>query len=141
MSYITPAVEVHLQRPDLSVRLCTCKDVPEKFGVRIAPDKQGIRKSCTFQVGDENLQAASVHLLLSTWSCNHAHEIAFNGTRLVERIGPVHNYSYDIVPLPVSLLKRGTNEFSIYSATPDHAAEVNWPGPGLLVEYQGTRKE
>ena len=44
-------------------------------------------------------------------------------------------YSYDAVPVPLELVRTGPNEFHVYSTTEHHAAEINWPGPVLFIEY------
>ena len=72
--------------------------------------------------------------MLSTWSAAHGDEIGFNGSKLAGPIGLVHNYSFDALPVPVRAIKR-ENTFHIFSNTKEHALEVNWPGPVLLVEY------
>jgi hypothetical protein len=51
------------------------------------------------------------------------------------RIGKVHDVSFDAITIPVALLHKGKNVFTIFSETDDHAAEINWPGPVLLVEF------
>ena len=54
----------------------------------------------------------------------------------MDRVGLVHNYSFNPIPVPVNLLVKGTNAFYLFSSTEEHAAEVNWPGPVLFVEYK-----
>ena len=130
VSTMTDAVEIRLDRPDRSVRMYKPHDVPENFGSRV-----GRRKSCKIDVPDDLSGATGARLVLSTWSAAHAEEIGLNGTILVPRIGQVHWFSYDAIAVPVQLLRRGENEFHIFSRTEEHAAEVNWPGPVLLVEY------
>lgn len=127
----TPAVEdIQFRRNWRSVRMCKPQGVPEAFGVRV-----GQRKSCWFDVPElQNLTGA--RLVLSTWSAAHADEIALNGHVLCRRIGRVHDHSFDRIPVPPDLLRKGRNEFSIYAETEHHMAEVNWPGPVLLLEYR-----
>jgi hypothetical protein len=105
-------------------------EVPEAFGVRVKK-----RMTCKIPVPDSPQGATRARLLLSTWSAAHADEIGWNDRKLVERVGVVHNYSFDTIPVPLDLLHQGDNQFYIYSATTEHAAEVNWPGPVLLVEF------
>ena len=92
--------------------------------------------TCKIDVPDDLSNAADARLILSTWSADHAEEIGLNDKMLVERIGVVHNYSYDAIPVPVEIIKQGANTFHIFSSTEHHAAEVNWPGPVLIVEYR-----
>jgi len=128
---ITPAVNnLRLSREGRSVRMVKSADVPENFGSRV-----GKRKKCTLEIPSDPAGAASAKMVLSTWSAKHADELTLNGKLLVERIGPEHNYSFDVLDVPLEMLKQGANEFTIFSETEHHAAEVNWPGPVLLLEY------
>ncbi|NLF30730.1 MAG: hypothetical protein GX591_07565, partial [Planctomycetes bacterium] len=127
---LSPAVDnLRLGREGRSVRMIRATDVPENFGVRV-----GHRKQCTLDIPFDPAGVTEARLVLSTWSAAHAEEIAFNGTRLVENVGVVHNVSFDTLAVPVELLRQGPNALSIYSSTEHHAAEINWPGPVLLLE-------
>lgn len=131
LSFMTPAVEnLGLKRANRSVKMYRATEVPEAFGVRVKK-----RMTCKIPVPDSPQGATRARLLLSTWSAAHADEIGWNDRKLVERVGVVHNYSFDTIPVPLDLLHQGDNQFYIYSATTEHAAEVNWPGPVLLVEF------
>jgi hypothetical protein len=128
--YLTPGVKVHFRRKGRSVRMYKALDVPEVFAVRV-----GRKKECKFQVADDLSRARAARIVLSTWSAAHGDEIGLNGTKLVDRVGLVHNYSFDSIPVPLRNIKPGDNVFYIFSNTKEHALEVNWPGPVLLVEY------
>ncbi len=128
--FLTPAVEVRFRRNGRSVKMYKPANVPEAFGVRV-----GRRKECTFQLPDNLSAARSARIVLSTWSAAHADRIGWNDTKLADRVGFVHNYSFDAIPVPLKILKPGVNTFFIFSDTKEHAAEVNWPGPVLLVDY------
>ena len=131
MLSLTPAVEgLRLHRERRSVRLYPAEGVPEKFGCRV-----GERKSCVIPVEDDPSRASVCLLILSTWCGAHADEIALNGRRVVRRVGRIHDVSHDRIAVPVAILRRGDNVFSIASSSKHHAVEVNWPGPALLVEY------
>jgi len=130
MIYITRPVTVSFRRNGRSVKLWKAAQIPEAFGVRV-----GRKKECTIEVTGDVKKARAARLVLSTWSAAHADEIGLNGTKLVERVGLVHNYSFDSIPVPLDVLRPGPNVFHIFSNTEEHAAEVNWPGPALLVEY------
>ncbi|MCU0913138.1 MAG: hypothetical protein MUC88_01070 [Planctomycetes bacterium] len=131
MSFMTPAVtSLGLKRAKRSVKMYRATEVPEAFGVRVQK-----RMTCKISMPDSPQGATKARLLLSTWSAAHADEIGWNDRQLVERVGVVHNYSFDTIDVPLDLLHQGDNSFSIYSATTEHAAEVNWPGPVLLVEF------
>jgi len=132
ISYMTPAVEnLLLERQDRSVKMYISRDVPEKFGVR----ESETRKSCTIQVDDSLENATSARLVLSTWCGAHAVEIGLNGKKLVDVVGNVHDYSYDILSVGLDMIKPGINEFYVHAVTPEHAVEVNWPGPVLMIEF------
>ena len=128
--HMTPSVKVKLKRSGRSVRMYKAKDIPPAFAVRV-----GRRKDCKFEVSDNLSRARAAKIVVSTWSAAHGDEIGFNGTKLVDRVGLVHNYSFDSIPVPVRLLKPGQNAFEMFSKTEHHALEVNWPGPVLMVEY------
>lgn len=131
VTYVTPEVKVTLSRLGRSVKMYKPYDVPEVFGVRV---KQ--RKTCKIDVADDPAKAAAARLFLSTWSAAHAEEIGLNGRVLVKSIGAIHNYSYDAIPVPLDAIRKGVNTFHIYSGTQEHAAEVNWPGPVLMLEFR-----
>ena len=132
MSFMTPALEsIGLERANRTVKMYRAANVPEAFAVRVKK-----RMTCKIPVPDSPQGAIRAHLLLSTWSAAHAEEIGWNDRKLVERVGLVHNYSFDTIDVPLDLLRQGDNTFYLYSATTEHAAEVNWPGPVLLVEFR-----
>ena len=105
-------------------------EVPEQFSVRT-----GKRKECKIPIGPLAGKARTARLIVSTWSAAHGDELTFK-LKLAERSSFVHNYSFDVFPLPVGNIKQGDNVFSIFSRTEHRALEVNWPGPMLVVEYQ-----
>lgn len=129
-SVVSRATELELRRAGRKVVLIEPDKVPEAFAVRV-----GQGKTCLFRdVKDHGLVSAT--LLLSTWSAAHGDEIGINGRKIVDRVGVVHDVSHDRIGVPPGLLSPGTNSFYIFSRTEEHAAEVNWPGPGLLLEYR-----
>lgn len=136
VSYITQPVEARFRRTGRSVRMYTCAQPPEKFGVRIGREKKGTRLGCTIQIDGPREKARLARLVMSSWSGAHGEDVAINGKRVVERIGPIHNYSFDSIPVGAGMFQQGPNEFSIYSSTEHHAFEINWPGPAVLIEYR-----
>jgi hypothetical protein len=129
--HITPAVtDVTFARKGRSVKMYKASGVSENFGVRL-----GKRKLCFIDVRDSLANATQAKLVLHTWSADHAEDIGLNGQKLVDKVGLVHDYSFDEIPVPLELVKR-RNEFHIYSTTKHHAAEVNWPGPALFIEFK-----
>lgn len=132
MCYMTQAIEnLTLSRSDRLVKMYKAANVPEKFGVRV-----GAKMSCDLVVDDDLSRARKARIIVSTWSAAHGDEIGLNDQMLKERLGCVHDYSYDSFPVPIDLIKQGVNKFFIYAETKHHALEVNWPGPVLLVEYE-----
>ena len=134
-SYITESVgNISLQRPGRVVKMYKPSDVPENFGVRV---KQ--RKTCTIVIDDDLSQARTAKMVVSTWSGKASeelpHEIGINGKRIANNFGRHHDYSYDMIAVPLEHISKGTNEVYIYSEYDGHMLEVNWPGPVLIVEY------
>jgi len=137
ISYLTPAVEnVRLRREHRSVRMYRPSDVPEQFAARASG-----KASCKLVVGDDLARASAARLVLSTWSAstddNSVHELRLNGQRLANRFGAFHNYSFDMLEAPLTMLRKGENDITIFSEFDGHALEINWPGPALLVEFKG----
>ncbi len=127
---LSPSVDnLRPAREGRSVRMVRATAVPENFGVRV-----GRRKQCTLEVPVDPAVVTEARLLLSTWSAAHAEAIDFNGVRLADNVGVVHDVSFDTLAVPPELLQQGPNTLSIYSSTEEHAAEINWPGPALLLE-------
>ena len=119
-----------LRRDRRRVEMHVPNSIPENFGVRV-----GRKKSCTFHVPRVGT-VQNAALVLSTWSGAHASGLTFNGKRLVTHVGSVHDASIDYLYLPAALVSVGSNEFEIESDTDHHAAEVNLPGPALLMELE-----
>jgi hypothetical protein len=105
-------------------------EIPEYFAVRA-----GKRMTCKITIADDPAAATSARLFLSTWSAGHANAIGLNDHKILDKIGRNDYYSYDSVPVDKSILKQGENTFFIFSDTVHHAAEINWPGPVLMLEF------
>jgi len=131
VTYMTPAVSLKLRRSERSVKMYTAFDVPEKFGVR-----KGQKMTCKIAVPDDPEPAVSGRLFLSTWAGGHADAIGLNDIKIVDRMGRGDYYGYDSVALDPAVLREGDNTFFIFSNTSHHAAEVNWPGPVIMLEYR-----
>jgi hypothetical protein len=131
VTYMTPPVNLSLARQDRSVRMYRSAVIPEVFGVRI-----GRRMSCNLPIADDPATATDARLAISTWAGNHADAIGFNQQKIVDRVGKDDFYSYDLVPFSPKILKRGDNEFFVFSDTKEHTVEINWPGPAVLLEFK-----
>ena len=128
---MAPAIEdLKFVRHNYSIRMYKPSQVPERFGVRV-----GDRMTCKINVNDNLKNAEDARLILSTWSATHADEIGMNDKMLVERVGKVHDYSYDFIPVPIDIIRQGVNTFHIFSNTEHHAAEINWSGPVLMIRF------
>lgn len=135
MCMMTPAVEnVKFVRRYRSVRMFLPEKVPERFSVRV-----GRKKHCNIPVDADVEKATEARVLLSTWGSLHhgepGTEMGLNGTMVVRKFGRFHDYSFDWFKLPKGLVKKGENDFYIYSETEHHMAEVNWPGPVILIAF------
>jgi len=133
--WLTPPVENLMQKRERrSVRMCKPVNVPENFCSRDSK----VSPTYAFVVDADLAKAKAARLVLSTWSANvdddSVHELRLNGQRLASRFGQFHNYSFNALDVPLSLLRAGTNEISLFSTFKGHAIEVNWPGPVLLLE-------
>ena len=130
--FVTDVVDrLSLARRDNSVRLYRAVDVPRRFGVRT-----GAAKSCRIPIpSDDDLSGAiEAVLALRTWHGwdGHHESLQLNGHALAIS-GKNHHYDYDLLTVPVGVLKRGDNILAIHSRTEHHMLEVLWPGPALIV--------
>lgn len=130
ITYMTPAVEVRLARTARSVKMYKPLEIPEAFGVRA-----GKTMSCKIEVPEVPGTATAGRLFLSTWAGEHADAIRLNQIQLAERAGRPDEYSFDWIIVDPKAVRQGTNIFTIFSASKEHAAEINWPGPILLLEF------
>lgn len=130
ITYMTPAVAMRLQRVGRRVEMYKAGGIPEVFGVRV-----GRRAMCPIEVPHDPAEATGARLALSTWAGNHADAFGLNDVKIVDRTGKDDYYSYDLLPFDPKILRRGVNEFFVFSNTKEHTVEINWPGPALLVEY------
>jgi hypothetical protein len=130
VTYMTPAVEAKLVRPKRSVKMYKASGIPEKFGVRL-----GARATCNVRIADDPLKAAAARMTLSTWAGNHGDALGFNGKKIADRVGKDDYFSYDSVDFDPKILRRGDNQFFVFSNTTQHTVEINWPGPVVLLEF------
>jgi hypothetical protein len=130
VTYMTPAVEVKLVRPKRSVKMYKASGIPEKFGVRL-----GARATCNVRIADDPSKAAAARMTVSTWAGNHGDALGFNGKKIADRVGKDDYFSYDSVDFDPKILRRGDNQFFVFSNTTQHTVEINWPGPVVLLEF------
>lgn len=134
-SYMTESVDqVSLIRKNRSVKRYSADDFPQAFAARNSQYRE-----CNIHVPDDSPDPVTdARLYLSTWSADvdddsPFHEIGINRQVIANKFGRFHDYSLDLLPVPVSTL-RPVNKIHIHSTFRGHALEVNWPGPALLVE-------
>ncbi len=129
---VTPIVEhVRLARTGRSVQMIRASDMPKAFGVRA-----GREMACTLEVPALRMTPRRARLMLLSWSGAHVEKIRLNDTFLSPKIGRVHDFAADAIEVPPSAVKPGKNIFAMFSETKEHAAEVDWPGPVLLLEFK-----
>jgi hypothetical protein len=130
---ITPMVEnLRFERHGRSVRMIRASEIPKQFGVRA-----GREMSCVLNVPELPSSPQRARLMLLSWSGAHVERIRLNATPLSPKIGRVHDFAADAIEVPPGAVQQGRNEFAMFSATKEHAAEVDWPGPVLLLELPG----
>jgi hypothetical protein len=131
ISHMTqPVAGLILARPGRAVKLYKPFDVAPAWQTRV-----GNRHSSKLFVGDDLERATAAQMMLVTWSGGDADAIGINDSTVVKRVGRTHNYSLDAVPVPLELVRQGTNTLFTYAKTVHHGIEVMWPGIALLVQY------
>jgi hypothetical protein len=130
---ITPVVDkVRFERRGRSVKMIRATEMPNTFGVRA--DRE---MACALNVPDLSAPPTRARIMLLSWSGAHVERVRLNATPLSPKIGRVHDFAVDAIEVPPAAVKAGRNEFAMFSATREHAAEVDWPGPVLLLEFAG----
>ena len=122
-----------------SVRICRPYDVPKLWSSRA-----GKRHQCKVDVDGDLDGATAAMIVMVTWNGEGAEEIGINGKKVVDKIGKNHDLSHDEFPVPVEMIRPGTNRLHTFSRTEHHGIEVQWPGMVLLVKHskpEGTRPE
>jgi len=136
--YVTQAVDnLSLEREDVSVKMYTAYDIPEKFWVR-----DGEKKGCKIRI--DNLDRASEALFYHrTW--NGGKEEAAVGIKdkpvtinkwSASAGGEEHFYALSGIKVPVGELLQGINNVWYESTTVHHGIEILWPGPAIIIRYE-----
>ena len=138
---VTEVVDrLSLVRAAESVRMYTANQVPTRCGVRAG---KSLALDIPIAGEDEPRAIVEAALALRTWNgSDHMHQpLEFNGRRFAIG-GKNHHYDFDLHALPPSLIRRGrssqtgeANRLVIRSETTEHALELLWPGPMLIVRY------
>jgi len=149
--YVTDVVrELSLRRRAHSVRMYKPQNVPESFQVRVKRIK-----SCDIVIpeADDLWRAEKATVHFRTWNGDDNNPLIdgnewFKFNQWQGKIaGMDHDYAYTVRGVPLSCLRNGKNEVSIYSEAGTvydkdgnlhntHSIEVLWPGPALTVRYR-----
>jgi hypothetical protein len=95
---------------------------------------------CLFRLTGPIDQAKDARLILPTWNGDHCDRIMVNEQTIAGKTGLNHDLSYDTLPVPVEILRKGMNSFATFSTDSQHGVEVLWPGPVMLVRLPLTEK-
>ncbi len=131
MSYMTEAVENLSFDRSHSIKMYKPSDVPQMFcGAR--------NKQCLIAVSDDPAKAKKAWLYFSTWSgSGDDREVYLNNNKLSGTLGLFHDRYFAKLSVPTGFIKQGLNEFRIVGKRKgEHAFEINWPGPVLMIEYE-----
>jgi hypothetical protein len=145
ISYMTAVVDnITLRRPNHSVRMYKTVNVPENFKVRVSETMKS-----KFEPIPDLSQVSKVQMV-SIIPVGHMEGKYFsfcgiNDTKLkqYENLPDLNSdFFYDTyLPVDPATLKKGVNEFFMHSNTDGHMTEVCWPGPALLVRYEGSGRK
>ncbi|MGK7393248.1 MAG: hypothetical protein ACNS62_01705 [Candidatus Cyclobacteriaceae bacterium M3_2C_046] len=131
--YMTDPVEnLKLSHGDRVVKMYPASNVPEAFAT------QTDSAICTINIPDDLKDAFLAQIVLSTFSGGTPdREVYLNDVPITRGgWGRWHRLAFCQEYVPLKVLKQGDNEFKIKANMPgEHAFEVNWPGPVLLIEY------
>ena len=140
--YVTPEVSgLSLQRNGTSVKMYKPLNVPERMWSQ--DGNTPIPRSNVNIPPEDNLgNAVDAVMHIRTWDNLDGEAPAGHYTKLnnwyAPNYGEDHYFSDDILSVPPGEILSGTNTFEIYSpATGSHGIEVLWPGPELLVKFNG----
>lgn len=128
-----------LRRDSVSVKMYKAAGVPQQYNVRTGrPTKTN---TFTIPTADNLTRALSATFLVATWNGidGHANAGETHYTRInsytTARFGEDHFYSFDVLPIPTSALRTGSNTVTFYSTSTAHGRDVMWPGPAVIVRY------
>lgn len=124
---------LRLLRAHRHVHLISAEDIPPRFSVM-----HGQEKICHFKVPPANAKPVRARLLLPVSFAGPALDsVRWNGVEIARHPGRANRRSLETIDLPTSLIHPGENTFSIFSREAVHGPEIEWPGPGLLLEFDG----
>lgn len=135
LSYLTqPVIFDKLRQPNSTVKIYQTENLGENFSSRVEE-----KKECNIKITDDLSNAISAYLVVSCWSGEPEdgakHTIGINNKTLAESPGKLHDWVLIKIPVPLEYLKTGDNTFFVYSETKEHAFEINYPGPAILIRY------
>jgi hypothetical protein len=163
LSYMTPIAAFTLQRTNRSVQLYAMSSdyygqrvfgAPRAFGAKLGINVPAYGRYAYIAIPHALTNATAARFDIFTWSGNPCCDVDENGapinnTGITEvwvnnsniwnsSYGIYHNFDYDTITISPTNLVRGDNIIRIYSSRENHALEVLWPGPMILVQYSGT---
>jgi len=136
MTFMTPSVELTLDRQGVSVELCKPYDIPKKWVTRSS------EKTEHFDLKGDPRKAVAMQLAWSSWSPGYMHGLYINDVKVFENEGPKYQYfAHRVTVGDTSMLRKGQNTLKTgktpkYDGKTVHGMEVNWPGIMVLVRYE-----
>ncbi len=136
LKYRTAPLEgVTLPPRPASVQLYKCHDFPPHFSSRV-----GRLKQAELLLPEDPSRMEKVHLYIKNWYGNIEHNPApfkINGHSYPIYEDRHHRIlAFNQLEVDPDHLRRGVNEFTVYSETEHHGIEVFLPGPVLIVRYK-----
>jgi hypothetical protein len=145
--YVTQPVDnLSLFRQGASIRFYKPQNVPEAYWAQYY---QGGYKTSNVTVpsSDRLGDGTAAWFHVRTWNGNNEafltppqdldYHVRINNYYFPQ-FGSGHSYSYDVLTVPVPDLNSGSNLIEFYAKTAnDHGIEVCWPGPAVMVRYEG----
>lgn len=131
-----------LHRTNASVKMYHTYDMPQRFTVRVT--RQTTTVHFNIPSSDDLSKAVSAKLIMHTFNgidgdhaAGETHYTKVNSWA-APLYGVDHFYSYDVLTMPPSALKSGTNAVACNSNSTSTGWYCLWPGPGIIVRYSGS---
>jgi len=110
--------------------------MPKPFWSR---DSKEITASIQLDVEPDEIERAELHVVSWTGGPGDVKDyFTLNGQHLAVADGHDHEVHFVIMPLDVTLLRKGANHFVLHSDTKHHGIEILRPGPALVVRSKRT---
>ncbi len=134
-------VNLSLDRDSTSVKLYKPASIPEQYGVRSGRTTKTV--SFTIPATDNLARATSAKLIIRTWNgsdegatTGETHSLTLNTYTIPNSsYGEGNFYDLDIIDIPTSALRTGSNSVTFFANTIHHGIDILHPGPAVLVTY------